>query len=47
MALGKLQETTSVLLDYLKDDKPEQGQLQTRLLEMNLMQAPQVGGGLC
>ncbi|KAF4687757.1 hypothetical protein FOZ60_003512 [Perkinsus olseni] len=42
MSLGKLQETTSVLLDYLKDDKPEQGQLQTRLLEMNLMQAPQV-----
>lgn len=39
-----LQQATSFLLDALKGDKPEEGPLQTRLLEMNLMTAPQVGG---
>ena len=33
---------TSFLLDALKDNKPEQAHLQTRLLEMNLIHAPQV-----
>jgi clathrin heavy chain len=42
MELNKLQETTSILLDALKQNKPEQGHLQTKLLEMNLMQAPKV-----
>jgi clathrin heavy chain len=37
-----LQETTAVLLDVLAGNKPEDGPLQTRLLEMNLRQAPQV-----
>ena len=36
-----LQQATSFLLDVLKGDKPEEGPLQTRLLEMNLMAAPQ------
>eukprot|EP00746_Dinoflagellata_sp_MGD_P128868 gnl/MRDRNA2_/MRDRNA2_63153_c0_seq1.p1 gnl/MRDRNA2_/MRDRNA2_63153_c0~~gnl/MRDRNA2_/MRDRNA2_63153_c0_seq1.p1 ORF type:complete len:1693 (+),score=391.73 gnl/MRDRNA2_/MRDRNA2_63153_c0_seq1:1-5079(+) len=39
---NKLQETTSILLDALKQNKPEQAALQTKLLEMNLIQAPQV-----
>ncbi len=39
---GLVQQATAFLLDALKDNKPEQGQLQTRLLEMNLMNAPQV-----
>ena len=37
-----IQPATSFLLDALKDNKPEQGHLQTRLLEMNLIHAPQV-----
>ncbi|KAI1336912.1 clathrin heavy chain [Xylariaceae sp. FL0016] len=37
-----VQQATAFLLDALKDNRPEQGHLQTRLLEMNLMSAPQV-----
>lgn len=38
-----LQECTAFLLDVLAEDKPDQGFLQTRLLELNLMGgAPQV-----
>ncbi|KAL1511932.1 hypothetical protein AB1Y20_005213 [Prymnesium parvum] len=36
-----LQQCTSFLLDVLKGNKPEEAALQTRLLEMNLMAAPQ------
>jgi clathrin heavy chain len=39
---GMIQQATAFLLDALKDNKPEHARLQTRLLEMNLMQAPQV-----
>eukprot|EP00929_Paragymnodinium_shiwhaense_P056354 TRINITY_DN2820_c0_g1_i2.p1 TRINITY_DN2820_c0_g1~~TRINITY_DN2820_c0_g1_i2.p1 ORF type:complete len:1724 (-),score=606.43 TRINITY_DN2820_c0_g1_i2:339-5510(-) len=42
MDQGRLQETTSILLDYLKANKPEHAQLQTQLLAMNLQQAPKV-----
>merc|ERR1740138_1488596 len=42
MDQNRLQETTSILLDALKANKPEQGQLQTQLLAMNLQQAPKV-----
>merc|ERR1719174_2485246 len=42
MDQNRLQETTSILLDALKNNKPEQGHLQTKLLEMNLLQAPKV-----
>ena len=41
-----VQETTSLLLDVLKGNKPEEGPLQTRLLEVNLMQAPQVADAI-
>jgi clathrin heavy chain len=37
-----LQPATSFLLDALKDNKSEQGHLQTCLLEMNLVHAAQV-----
>lgn len=43
---GMIQQATAFLLDALKDNKPEQGQLQTRLLEMNLMNAPQVADAI-
>eukprot|EP00397_Hematodinium_sp_SG-2012_P000429 GEMP01000429.1.p1 GENE.GEMP01000429.1~~GEMP01000429.1.p1 ORF type:complete len:1703 (+),score=505.89 GEMP01000429.1:149-5257(+) len=42
MSQNRLQEVTSLLLDVLKDNKPEHGPLQTKLLQMNLMQSPQV-----
>jgi clathrin heavy chain len=42
MGSNMIQQATSFLLDALKDNKPEQGPLQTRLLEMNLVNAPQV-----
>jgi clathrin heavy chain len=41
-----IQAATAFLLDALKDNKPEQGHLQTRLLEMNLMNAPQVADAI-
>lgn len=37
-----VQQSTAFLLDALKHNREDQGHLQTRLLEMNLMQAPQV-----
>jgi clathrin heavy chain len=37
-----VQQATAFLLDVLTGDKPEQANLQTRLLEMNLTNAPQV-----
>ena len=41
-----IQPATSFLLDALKENKPEQGHLQTRLLEMNLIHAPQVADAI-
>lgn len=46
MAQNMIQQCTSFLLDALKDNKPEQGALQTRLLEMNLVNAPQVADAI-
>lgn len=37
-----VQQCTAFLLDALKNNRPSEGPLQTRLLEMNLMSAPQV-----
>lgn len=45
-AQGMIQQATAFLLDALKDNKPEQGHLQTRLLEMNLLNAPQVADAI-
>ena len=45
-AQGMVQQATAFLLDALKDNKPEQGHLQTRLLEMNLLNAPQVADAI-
>lgn len=42
MDQNRLQETTSILLEALKQNKPEQAHLQTQLLAMNLQQAPKV-----
>jgi clathrin heavy chain len=46
MSQNMIQPATSFLLDALKDNKPEQGPIQTRLLEMNLMHAPQVADAI-
>ena len=42
METNMIQQCTSFLLDALKSNRPSEGHLQTRLLEMNLMSAPQV-----
>lgn len=41
-----IQQATSFLLDALRHNIPEQGHLQTRLLEMNLVNAPQVADAI-
>jgi clathrin heavy chain len=43
---GMVQQATAFLLDVLSANNPEQGHLQTRLLEMNLMNAPQVADAI-
>jgi hypothetical protein len=42
MESSMVQQCTSFLLDALKNNRPCDAPLQTRLLEMNLMSAPQV-----
>lgn len=42
METNMVQQCTAFLLDALKANRPAEGPLQTRLLEMNLMFAPQV-----
>jgi clathrin heavy chain len=41
-----IQALTSFLLDALKENKPEHGPFQTRLLEINLMAFPQVADAI-
>ena len=41
-----IQQATAFLLDALKENQSEQGHLQTRLLEMNLINAPQVADAI-
>jgi clathrin heavy chain len=43
---GMIQQATAFLLDALSGNRPEQGHLQTRLLEMNLLNAPQVADAI-
>jgi clathrin heavy chain len=46
MSRNMVQETTALLLDALKANAPEDGPLQTRLLEINLRSAPQVADAI-
>ena len=46
MEQNLIQQCTSFLLDALKNNRPAEGHLQTRLLEMNLMSAPQVADAI-
>ncbi|THD27284.1 Clathrin heavy chain [Fasciola hepatica] len=46
MDQGLVQQCTSFLLDALKHNRPSEGHLQTRLLEMNLLSAPQVADAI-
>lgn len=43
---GMIQQATAFLLDVLSANRPEQGHLQTKLLEMNLLNAPQVADAI-
>uniref|UniRef100_H2ZKR3 Clathrin heavy chain n=1 Tax=Ciona savignyi TaxID=51511 RepID=H2ZKR3_CIOSA len=46
MEQNLIQQCTAFLLDALKNNRPAEGALQTRLLEMNLMHAPQVADAI-
>lgn len=46
MEQNLVQQCTAFLLDALKNNRPSEGHLQTRLLEMNLMTAPQVADAI-
>lgn len=46
MSQNMVQQATAFLLDALKDNREDQAQLQTRLLEMNLINAPQVADAI-
>ncbi|RWS16792.1 Clathrin heavy chain 1-like protein [Dinothrombium tinctorium] len=46
MESNLVQPCTAFLLDALKHNRPTEGNLQTRLLEMNLMTAPQVADAI-
>jgi clathrin heavy chain len=43
---GMVQQATAFLLDVLSGNRPEQAHLQTKLLEMNLLNAPQVADAI-
>ncbi|KAF2003503.1 clathrin heavy chain [Amniculicola lignicola CBS 123094] len=43
---GMIQQATAFLLDVLSNNLPEEGNLQTKLLEMNLLNAPQVADAI-
>ncbi len=43
---GMIQQVTSLLLDVLKNNKPEEAALQTKLLEINLISAPAVADAI-
>lgn len=45
-AQGMIQQATAFLLDILAGDREEEGHLQTKLLEMNLVNAPQVADAI-
>ncbi|KAG0245932.1 putative CHC1-clathrin heavy chain [Mortierella sp. GBAus27b] len=46
MSQNMIQQATAFLLEALKDNLPQHAHLQTRLLEMNLMSAPQVADAI-
>ncbi|KAF8931855.1 hypothetical protein BGZ58_007377 [Dissophora ornata] len=46
MSQNMIQQATAFLLEALKDNLPQHAHLQTRLLEMNLLHAPQVADAI-
>ena len=43
---SRVQETTAILLEALKGNRPDESHLQTKLFEINLMSAPNVAEGI-
>lgn len=43
---NRIQECTAFLLEALKSNRPDEGHLQTKVLEINLMSAPNVADGI-
>lgn len=46
MRKGMIQQTTSLLLEVLKENRAQDAALQTKLLEMNLISAPTVADAI-
>jgi clathrin heavy chain len=46
LEFNKVQECTAFLLEALKSNRPDEGHLQTKVLEINLMSAPNVAEGI-
>jgi len=46
LEFNKIQECTAFLLEALKGNRPDEGHLQTKLFEINLMSAPNVADGI-
>ena len=46
MEFNKIQECTAFLLEALKNNRPDEGHLQTQVLNINLMSAPNVAEGI-
>ncbi len=43
---SRVQETTAILLEALKGNRPDEAHVQTKLFEINLMSAPNVAEGI-
>jgi clathrin heavy chain len=46
LEFNKIQECTAFLLEALKNNRPDEGHLQTRVFEINIMSAPNVAEGI-
>ena len=46
LEFSRVQEATAFLLEALKGNRPDEGHLQTKLFEINLMSAPNVAEGI-
>ena len=46
LEFNRVQECTAFLLEALKTNRPDEGHLQTKMFEINLMSAPNVAEGI-
>lgn len=46
LEFNKIQECTAFLLEALKNNRPDEGHLQTKVFEINIVSAPNVAEGI-